>query len=375
MLPTLRTDNDKRPRFEYYPADSDSLRTVFVEQTPFTIGRGEESSLQIHCSSVSRIHAEVSHTAGGYRLRDLRSTNGTTINGLPVEETILQDGDAVTIADIEMTFVCSSLGQLQRMVTQPLALEQRPAYDAERSPASLPPCRTLNEALLWQAIPISRQLIVDTRSHDTVATIASIDHSIADALHASRADDPCSAAHRLQDLAWLQAAEHAAVEAPPGSVTLLRIEQAARMGDAALAAFRRAQAGCPQRLGVQLPWDWVTSEPRARTPCGKLAEQGAAVALEGFSGGAQCIENLQPLPTEFLVLAPAVVREVTSHPRRRHRLEIIQESCETWGIRIVLPDAICEEDQTACHALGIHLRVCDSTTAAPVGQSASLALV
>ena len=112
MNPTVRRENDDRPRFEYYPANSPTLRTVYVEKLPFTIGRGEGTGLQINSTSVSREHAVLSKTSTGYQLKDLQSTNGTAINGEQVTEADLHDGDSIGIADVKLTFICSSMGPL-----------------------------------------------------------------------------------------------------------------------------------------------------------------------------------------------------------------------------------------------------------------------
>ncbi|MCA9236040.1 MAG: FHA domain-containing protein [Planctomycetales bacterium] len=355
MLPTLISEDDKRPRFEYYSANSPTLRTVSVDQTPFTIGRGEENNLQISSTGVSRVHAELKRAAGGYLLRDLGSTNGTSVNGRAVSESILQDGDAVRIAEVELTFVCSSLGRLQRMATQPLAIQQPANREGQdRGPSTVQ--RSLNEALLWLTIPIRRAVIADLQFGAPVASIASIDAMLASTLQAAQACRPCSASERLQDLAWLVAVEESDLAAECG-VTLLRLEQSSRLSADAVIAFQQAQAASSERLGVHLPWEWVTGVANGLAICTKLKSVGAVLSLEGFSGGAQCVEELDACPPDYVVLAPEVVRDVTSQRRRWQRLEITQASCEAAGIRTVLPSGIAAADETTCHALGIGLGV------------------
>lgn len=57
--------------------------------------------------SVSRRHAELSYEHGTTSLRDVGSTNGTTINGEPLAHQVdrpLQDGDRVGFGGVEMVF-------------------------------------------------------------------------------------------------------------------------------------------------------------------------------------------------------------------------------------------------------------------------------
>lgn len=64
---------------------------------PLLIGRGASADLTIADAAVSRHHAEVEVTAGGLRVRDLGSANGTFINGARISEGHLRPGDTLTI--------------------------------------------------------------------------------------------------------------------------------------------------------------------------------------------------------------------------------------------------------------------------------------
>jgi len=68
------------------------------------IGRSRSCDLRIPHSDSSRRHAEIYRAADGYVLRDLGSTNGTFVNGRPVNEHRLEPGDRIQIAGSEMTF-------------------------------------------------------------------------------------------------------------------------------------------------------------------------------------------------------------------------------------------------------------------------------
>jgi pSer/pThr/pTyr-binding forkhead associated (FHA) protein len=55
-------------------------------------------------AKVSRDHAVIRPTADGFRLTDLRSTNGTFVNDARVEEVTLSDGDRKVVGAHELVF-------------------------------------------------------------------------------------------------------------------------------------------------------------------------------------------------------------------------------------------------------------------------------
>ncbi|MCB5165590.1 FHA domain-containing protein [Streptomyces bambusae] len=64
---------------------------------PLRIGRDPGNGLRLTHDTVSRAHAELSLQGGQWVLRDLGSTNGTTVNGRRVTGTaVVRDGDQVS---------------------------------------------------------------------------------------------------------------------------------------------------------------------------------------------------------------------------------------------------------------------------------------
>lgn len=72
--------------------------------TPVTIGREEENSLRLNDDRVSRFHAKIQEDSERIVLTDLDSTNGTRVNGLPVQMRVLQLGDHVTVGRSILVF-------------------------------------------------------------------------------------------------------------------------------------------------------------------------------------------------------------------------------------------------------------------------------
>ncbi len=71
-----------------------------------TVGRVEDNSLQIEHTSVSSRHAQLTLLPNGnYQLTDLNSTNGTRVNGAPVTEAALRNGDRVRFGNIDTAYL------------------------------------------------------------------------------------------------------------------------------------------------------------------------------------------------------------------------------------------------------------------------------
>lgn len=70
-----------------------------------SIGRSSEADIQIEDRYASSIHARVYPAGGGFILEDMRSTNGTLLNGQVVEDEVaLTHGDRIGIGDTELIF-------------------------------------------------------------------------------------------------------------------------------------------------------------------------------------------------------------------------------------------------------------------------------
>jgi hypothetical protein len=74
----------------------DGSRYPLGEQA-LVIGRLAECDITLDDPRASRRHAEVRPDYGGHKVVDLGSMNGTTVNGVPVREHTLVEGDAIGV--------------------------------------------------------------------------------------------------------------------------------------------------------------------------------------------------------------------------------------------------------------------------------------
>jgi pSer/pThr/pTyr-binding forkhead associated (FHA) protein len=72
-----------------------------------TVGRHPESDIFLDDITVSRRHAEIAKSGGGFRVRDTGSLNGTYLNRERVEDADLRTGDEVQIGKFKLAFFAS----------------------------------------------------------------------------------------------------------------------------------------------------------------------------------------------------------------------------------------------------------------------------
>lgn len=77
---------------------------ISLDKSTLTVGRALDNDIVVEDPRVSRYHAELKLKAGHFCIRDLRSSNGTIVNGQYVEESVLHDGDSLTLGDTTLVF-------------------------------------------------------------------------------------------------------------------------------------------------------------------------------------------------------------------------------------------------------------------------------
>lgn len=94
---------------------------------PVTIGREEGNLLRLNDERISRFHAKVQQEDGDIILTDLESTNGTRVNGSPIQIRRLRPGDQVNVGRSMLLF-----GTMEEIAARKTA--ERPASRAAGVP-------------------------------------------------------------------------------------------------------------------------------------------------------------------------------------------------------------------------------------------------
>jgi two-component system, cell cycle response regulator len=103
-LPTL----ERRPALVFLRGEL-LAAPIPLDRAEIILGRALEADIRINDPRASRLHARISavHEPDAppvYHITDLGSTNGTLLNGRPVTEATLQDGDKLTIGEHLLRF-------------------------------------------------------------------------------------------------------------------------------------------------------------------------------------------------------------------------------------------------------------------------------
>jgi pSer/pThr/pTyr-binding forkhead associated (FHA) protein len=86
--------------------DSTDESTVYeIDTMAVTVGRGAGNDIPLDDEFASTLHARVESRPDGIWLEDAGSTNGTTVNGVPIDHALkLAPGDVIRIGETDLRF-------------------------------------------------------------------------------------------------------------------------------------------------------------------------------------------------------------------------------------------------------------------------------
>lgn len=364
---TLSKKTNSKPSLEFYTDGSGEARRITIEHFPFRIGRAESADLRVESVEVSREHAEIFERSGLWLMRDLGSTNGTQVNGKPIKETLLADGDILRVAETELTFVASAASQFQRMVTQPI--QSRPAAAAPCAlPVEIAATRTMTEAALWQAIP-TQLLSATSLRHDI--TEAFFAPTTVNALHRATSDQLSAVGERYRELERMLALDQVAERADASRVFLavgpVEMESPPRL----LSSFKQLQGLLPGgwELGITVSLPTDVDVMRVAEVYRQAREHELLVAFDEFQGNGGQVMHLKSLLPDYLVLAANMTKDLTSTRQPLRRLESLLAACDELAIKPVLPRHDCDHTIAICQEVGFDLVLLPTRRAvAPVAE-------
>ncbi len=104
-----------------------------LERSVVRLGRAADCDIPLDDSLASRYHAEIHVTGQGLRVKDLGSTNKTMVNGSPISEVSLNDGDQIQIGNTRLQVVLG--GAPQPAAAQAAAAPPKPPSQPATPPA------------------------------------------------------------------------------------------------------------------------------------------------------------------------------------------------------------------------------------------------
>ncbi len=103
--------------------DGDTPQSFTFATGEVVIGRSPECNVVLKDFGISRQHARIVVDEEGARIVDLKSKNGTQVNGVPVVEAPLKDGDRILLGKFQLTFSKSLEGKVVLDEAKPLSEE------------------------------------------------------------------------------------------------------------------------------------------------------------------------------------------------------------------------------------------------------------
>ncbi len=186
--------------------DGDTPREYTFSDGEVVIGRSPDCQVILNDFSISRNHAKIIADAQGPRIVDLKSKNGTQVNGVQIVEAPLKDGDRILLGTLQFTFakaldahvvldeakplseeagtIIRSVGEISQLLkTQPPTEpgSERPAVEPRKVPSEMQEIERANR-ILRALTQISQELLTLRPVDELLEQVMSIvfDHVPAD---------------------------------------------------------------------------------------------------------------------------------------------------------------------------------------------------
>jgi EAL domain-containing protein (putative c-di-GMP-specific phosphodiesterase class I) len=359
------------PWFEYYQVGNSQPIKQEMGKFPYVIGRDESADFCVESSRVSRKHIVIDRQDAGFTLRDLESTNGTYVNGKRITEATLTDGDAIVIADFELTFF-SGLPQQRatatQVMTQPVAERFADANDL------IMQVRRLHERLTHRSIQSYFQPIVRLETGDVYGfeAIRELGDLPGESRQAELLMDgtECRLTDRINQQHRLCAAEQAKLleDSTHLFFGLKVAEVSADFAPESLDRLVDVVAG-KQQLVAEVPETAVCDIPYFRQFVADLRQRGIEVAYGGFCMGPSQIAEWRTIAPDYLKLAPAAVRGIRRASSGWRMLESLLDATRDLGCAVIAvgidneSDAQCLRDLGCAYAQGDYFGHAEPITA------------
>jgi adenylate cyclase len=103
--------------------DGDTPQSYTFDSGEVVIGRSPDCQVVLKDFGISRNHAKIVVDEDGVRIMDLKSKNGTQVNGVPIVEARLKDSDRVLLGKFQLTFTKSLDSKVELDEAKPLSEE------------------------------------------------------------------------------------------------------------------------------------------------------------------------------------------------------------------------------------------------------------
>ena len=342
------------PWLEFCAVPGEAPKKTLLEEFPFSLGRNEACDLPVPSNRVSREHAHIVRDGTAFRVRDLGSTNGTFLNGRRVDDALLNDGDILLIADMELTFFCKADGAPRTNATQVISGGEPPGRDVYAH--LVQGVRRLHESLTHRCVETLFQGVYPliggaALGYEAVTIDAAADrHALTDRrLLATE----CRLTGRIHQLQLLLAAEEAS-RVPSASCVFLNLAPGELSTECLAESLERLRDVLypEQRLVVDVPDAAVSDIPYFRAFRDSLAERGIGLAYDGFAAGHGLVAQRREIAPDYLKLARTLVRDLHRSGERQTQVAAVVRACHEMGSEVVATGLQSRAEAEICRDLG-----------------------
>jgi EAL domain-containing protein (putative c-di-GMP-specific phosphodiesterase class I) len=343
-----------------------TLQRVRILTLPFRIGRRKDIELVLPADSVSKTHAEIYARESGLGLRDLRSKNGTFLNGVLVEDAAIGEGDVLHFADYEF-----HLGRSEVAEPVPAATpELRPTTVAVKKRALSHQfekgTRELRELLRDGQVTMVFQPIL-LLSHGTVAAYEALGRG----RHAHLEENPTELLRIAESIGkeaelsrlFRKKAVELAAQRPDLPTIFLNTHPSELSQRGLIESLDELREIAPNLdLALEIHESVLTSPSAIAELRAWLAERNIALAYDDFGAGQARLLELAEAPPHYLKFDQRFIRDLDQAPSAKRRLlESLLALARDLLVKTVAEGIETAAEARACaeigftHAQGFHL--------------------
>ena len=298
------------------------------------------------------------------RIRDLKSTNGTFVNGKQIDEHRLTDGDLVVIADIHFSFRTNRDAEARKTVTQVMDRDrvEPSASGGEREDDAvgdlIHAVRRMHETLLHRATRNRFQPIHDLAGNRCVGYEAIPRPQLpgdASATQQILSSTDCRLTERMSQLHRLIAAEH--VARLPGATLLFVNLQPAEVGADLLpqSLARLAELAGGKKIVAEIPDSAVVDIPYFRDFRARLQETGHRRGLRRFRRLAASDQGAGRVCPGLSQARAGLARGVDKSTQRQQQIKAIAEATRELKVQLIAVGVHNENEARTCRDIGCQL--------------------